>query len=88
MNLVLNIIVILLTFCNISAIVVVAFALGQQQQRLKGWFRQEFEMKALHVPHILPTFNIYTASQNNEVLVHNNNNNNNNIETVFERCIH
>ena len=42
MNLVLNIIVILLTFCNISAIVVVAFALGQQQQRLKGWFRQEF----------------------------------------------
>ena len=45
-------------------------------------------MKALHVPHILPTFNIYTASQNNEVLVHNNNNKNNNIETVLERCIH
>ena len=64
------------------------FALGQQQQRLKGWFRKEFEMKALHVPHILPTFNIYTASQNNEVLVHNNNNNINNIETVLERCIH
>ena len=44
-------------------------------------------MKALHVPHILPTFNIYTASQNNEVLVHNNNNNNN-IETVLERYIY